>query len=238
MLRANVRKPMTRHPAILFICLLLILSGASFAAEDNAGEKKEKQHIRLDKDKKTIEIDGRICLDEGPLELFACAEGGKEYESLVSIKGDPWQLHLSLLLLGLKPGGGPEYQGDPTKPFGDTLTIEVQWEQDGKTVRKRAEDLIYDAKRKDTMPHVEWVFVGSKFEKNEEGKNYYVANRDRSIVTVFHDPYTVIDNPLEAGADDTVYLVNKKAIPPKETPVVLIIRPTIKETDDTPENAR
>ena len=226
---------MTKLATIGLLCLLPALGRVCPAAEKTQEEKKEEQPIRIDKEKKIIELDGRICLEEGPLELFACAEGGKEYESVVAIKGDPWQLHLSLLLLELKPGGGPEYQGDPTKPFGDTVIIEIRWEQDGKTIRKRAEDMVYNAQRKKPMPHVEWVFVGSKFEKDLDGNNVYVANRDRSIVTVYHDPYTVIDNPLKAGGDDTVYVVNTKAVPPKDTPVVLIIRPAPRPTQEKNE---
>ena len=72
--------------------------------------KSDEKAIRIDKEKKVVIVEGKICLDEGPLELFACAEGGKEYESLVAIRGEPWQLHLCLLLLGLKPGGGPRFQ--------------------------------------------------------------------------------------------------------------------------------
>jgi len=200
--------------------------------------KPDPKAIRLDKEKKIVEVDGKICLDEGQLELFACAEGGKEYETLVAIKGEAWQLHLSLLLLGLKPGGGPQFQGDATAPFGDSVIIEVQWEDNGKTIRKRAEDLMFDTKTNIAMEHVEWVFIGSKFAKDEHGNDYYVANRDKSIVTVFHDPLTVLDIPLASGADDTVYIVNKKTAPPKGTPVILIIKPGTKKAEKPAPEAK
>jgi len=206
-------------------------ASADPAAALDKQNKPDPKAIRLDKEKKTIEVDGKICLDEGQLELFACAEGGKEYESLVAIRGEAWQLHLSLLLLGLKPGGGPEYQGDPAIPFGDPVIIEVQWEENGKTIRKRAEDLMFDTKKNTSMEHIEWVFIGSKFAKDDQGNDYYMANRDKSIVTVFHDPLSVIDNPLASGGDDTVYIVNKKTAPPKGTPVVLIITPGTKKAE-------
>ncbi|NQT18883.1 MAG: hypothetical protein HQ592_04200 [Planctomycetes bacterium] len=222
---------MRRFKITSILIPLLALQAVAFAAEENQGEEKTKPPIRLDKENKTIEIDGRICIKDGPLELFACTEGGKEHEAVVALKGEPWQLHLSLILLGLKPGGGPEYQGDPTKPYGDTVIIEVQWEQDGKTIRKRAEDLIFDVKKEKPMQHIEWVFVGSRFERDQNGKNIYVANRDRSVATVYHDPYTVIDNPLEGGGDDTVYTVNTKVAPPRDTPVVVIMRPGTKPAE-------
>jgi len=216
---------MARLQFILALVIGLAACGVAPAGEEARPKEEGPQPIRLDKEKSVLEIDGRICLAEGPLELFACAEGGKEYESLISLKGEPWRMHLMLLLMGLKPGGGPEYQGDPTRPWGDTAVVEVRWEEDGKVVRKRAEDLILDVKTEKPMPHVEWVFVGSKFEKNEEGKDIYAANRDKSIITVFHDPYTILDNPLETGGDDTVYIVNTKAVPPVDTKVTLVITP-------------
>ena len=80
---------MTKLATINLLCLLLAFGRACPAAEETQEEKKEEQPIRIDKEKKIIELDGRICLEEGPLELFACAEGGKEYESVVAIKGDP-----------------------------------------------------------------------------------------------------------------------------------------------------
>ena len=81
------------------------------------------------------------------------------------------------------------------------------------------------------MEHIEWVFVGSKFEKDDKGNEFYAANRDKSVVTVFHDPYTVIDIPLETGGDDTVYVATKQHVPPKDTPVTLIITPGAKKSE-------
>ena len=217
---------------LLFASVVAAALAAPACAGEDPGtavpdKPKPKNTIRFDKEKKTVEIDGKICLAEGQLELFACAEGGKEYESLVSLQGEPWQMHVSLLLLGLKPGGegGPKFQGDPTVPKGDPLIIEVQWKENDKVVRKRAEDLMFDTKRNEPMAHIEWIFAGSKFVKDENGKDIYAANLDKSIVTVFHDPLSVIDNPLDTGGDDTVYIVNQKAVPPKDTPVTLIISP-------------
>ena len=207
--------------------------GADPAAALNKPKPNPKA-MRLDKEKKTIEIDGKICLDEGALELFACMEGGKEYETVIALQGEAWQLHLSLLLLGLKPGGGPQYQGDPSQPFGDTVIIEVQWEDNGKTIRKRAEDLMWDTKKDKTMDYVEWVFTGSRFLKDENGNDYYAANRDKSVVCVYHDPLTVIDNPLSTGGDQTTYIVNKKLVPPKGTPIVMIIKPGTKRIEAPP----
>jgi len=216
-----------QKPRLVTMIVVAVVAACNLAGAGEEPKPKEEgpQPIRLDRENRILEIDGRICLAEGPLELFACAEGGKEYESVIALEGEPWRMHLMLLVMGLKPGGGPEYQGDPKQPWGDTAVIEVRWEADGNAVRKRAEELILDIKTEKPMPQVEWVFIGSKFEKNPEGKDVYAANRDKSIITVFHDPYTVFDNPLPTGGDDTNYVVNTKVVPPLDTKVTLIITP-------------
>ena len=72
-LRAKARKPMTKLATIGLLCLLPALGRVCPAAEKTQEDKKEEQPIRIDKEKKIIELDGRICLEEGPLELFASA---------------------------------------------------------------------------------------------------------------------------------------------------------------------
>ena len=51
-----------------------------------------------------VDIEGKICLDKGMLELVACTKGTKEHESIVVIEARPMHIHTALLLLGAKPG--------------------------------------------------------------------------------------------------------------------------------------
>jgi len=224
---------------IVSAIIAAVSASAVFAETENKEEPAQPRPVRLNRENKTVEIDGRICLDEGPLELFACAEGGKEYESVIALKGEPWQIHLSLLLLGLKPGeGGPEWQGDATPPVGDPVIVEIEWEdEEGNKIRKRAEDLMWDSHQDAAMPHIEWTFSGSMIAEDENGNQYYAADRDRSIVTVFHDPLTILDNPLETGGDDSVYVVNSKITPPVDTPVTVIMRPG-KRSEETADKSK
>jgi hypothetical protein len=51
-----------------------------------------------------------------------------------------------------------------------------------------------------------------------------MADMEGSIITTFHDPYTIIDNPLPGGGNDELYVVNETLVPPKETEIQLIIK--------------
>ena len=65
-----------------------------------------------------------------------------------------------------------------------------------------------------------WIFVGSRIHDG-----LFDAQVEGNIVTTYHDPATIIDNPLDSGGDDTVYGVNSRLVPRVGTPVTLTLRP-------------
>jgi len=134
---------------------------------------------------------------------------------------DPYYLQIALLLIGLEPGNKPlEFQGDPSIPEGDPVDIWVSWtNKDKKTVRHRAEELIFNKVAKKTMKHTHWVFAGSQV---IDGK--FMAQVEHSIASTYHDPFAILDHVLSTGGDDTVYFVNKTVVPPKGTPVTFVIK--------------
>ena len=101
------------------------------------------------------------------------------------------------------------------------MRIWIEWDSEGKTKRHRAEDLVYNRVSQSAMEHIDWVFSGSRVNVN----GVFVAQAVGTLITTFHDPDAIIDNPLPEGADDTVYIVNNQVAPPKGTPVRMIIAP-------------
>ncbi len=211
--------------------LLGVLSAATCLAADPPREKViEKGGARLYPVSKRVEIDGKFCLQEGPIELFACAKGGKEYESVISLDVNPEMLHFCLLMMRLKPGKpgtGPRFQGDPDRrPTGSPVTVKVKWRVGKVEEVHRAEDLCWNAIDKRTMLRTPWVFVGSKIHKDPDtGKKIYWANVEKSIITVYWDPFAVLDLPLALGANDEAYVVTKQLVPKRGTPCTVILEP-------------
>jgi hypothetical protein len=201
---------------------------------DVAGEPEEKVirkgGVRYFVKAKRIEVDGKFCLKEGPLELIACAKGGKEYESIVSLDVNPEVLHFCMLLMGLKPGDtGPKFQGDPDNvPTGSPVIIEVRWKEDGKDRQVRIEDLCWNAIDRRPMARTPWVFVGSQMVKDQNtGKKVLWVKVEKSIVAVFRDPYALLDLPLALGANDEAYEVRKGAAPAVGTACTMIFTPAV-----------
>lgn len=198
------------------------------------GEFGEKVYLK----EKKIELEGYIAASNMPLELFVCAEGGKDYESVAVVKCRPQNIQLALILFGLREGKSPEYFGDPGRLDGDFILIFIEWEKDGKKVSYRAEDLIIDIRTKKTMPRAGWVFTGSKFvdeidydTQKPTGNKIYLANATKTIIATYHDPAAIIDNPTESGGLGNVYLPNKDIIPERGTKIKVTIRlPTQEES--------
>jgi len=195
------------------------------------------QGIEFDLKGKQIRMDGRISLGAGVVELFACIRGTKDYESVVALDCQPYDLHVGLLALGLKPGRPVSRQDVGGLPVGPTVLVRVEWkDKNGAVVRRRAEELIRNVKTNTPMEPAGWVFVGSQFIRAEEGgKELYAASVTGAVITTYHDPTTVLDNPRPTGGDDTLFVVDEKVVPPVGTPVVVIVEPETKK-DASPKS--
>lgn len=228
-------------------CALLLVLAAGGAEKGDGGSPPpaglpsgvvKLKGIRYDLRARRVIMDGRIALASGMVELLACVRGTKDYESVVALDCQPYDLHLGLLALGLKPGrpvpgavapfqidGGQG--GGRQGPAGPPVVVWVQWKDArGRTVLRRAEDLILNVKTKKPMERAGWVFVGSRFVPGEKpGEELYAAALTGAVITTYNDPTAVLDNPRPTGQDDTCFAVNESVVPPVGTPVQVIVEP-------------
>ena len=180
--------------------------------------------LTIDSELREITIPGKVNMHKGMIELLACGPGGKTHESVLVLDVAPYHLQVALLLLGLQYVGGLAYQGDPHTPKGDSVEVWVKWKDGDKYTSVRGEDLVWDIPRNQHMEHTPWIFVGSMM---SDGK--FMADVEKSLITTYHDPLTILDNPLIAGGDDTLYRVNEDLVPAKGTPVEVTIKAVSKE---------
>ena len=224
--------------AVCGVVLLVVMRAVGAQGEDArpAGEGSPRlvtlKGIQFDLEGRRIVMDGHIALTAGVVELFACVRGTKDYESIVALDCQPYDLHLGLLALGLKPGRSVSRQEAGESPEGPTVLVWVEWKDaDGRQVRRRAEDLVLNVTTKKPMESAGWAFVGSRFVKaTSEGKEVYAAALTGAVITTYHDPTTVLDNPRPTGDDDTLFVVNESAVPAAGTPVRVVVEPE-KKTD-------
>ena len=76
------------------------------------------------------------------------------------------------------------------------------------------------------------------FRRDPETRKYvYLADRERKLIAVYNDPAAIFNSPLDTRGDDVFYVVNKKVIPKKNTPVRLVMEPAPEDALD-PKNLK
>ncbi|MDY6837599.1 MAG: YdjY domain-containing protein [Thermodesulfobacteriota bacterium] len=173
--------------------------------------------VRILKKKERVEFPAAINMDEGLLEYLIVGASGKLHESLLRTEVKPYSVHIALLLLGLEGTTNPlGYQGEPREPEGDPVDIRVKWHDKGTLKEGPIEDWVLQGER--PMGKTHWVFTGSFV-----SEGVFMAEVEKSIVAIFHDPVALIDNPMPEGRSDEVWFVRKGAVPPPGTEVTVII---------------
>ncbi len=164
---------------------------------------------------KFIEATGKVSLTDGILEFIAVESSGRDYESLFTLECRPAALKFALLLIGCEPG---ESNGSP-------VSIEVEWA--GK--RAPVEQLVIDRRTKTSPAALPWIFTGSYFTKSVPGgKEVFMADEEQSFIALWWQPSTLINLKKDFGnpyrGEEQGFEVNTRIVPPRGTPVKLIIR--------------
>lgn len=188
--------------------------------------------IRLDQAAHTATFRGKLNLAEGALEYLLVTTEGATHESLLSTTVQPSDLHFSMLLLGAKGAGiatpGPddspptqinkEYLKHAVKLKGDTIHIAVKWKSGAAEKTTPVEDWITNIETKKPAPRGPWIYTGSMFRGE-----HFLAQQEGAFASLVTYPAALINNPRKGSDDDLVWEVNKKAVPPLDTPVEITI---------------
>ncbi len=211
---------------------------AEQAAPAEDSELVKLPHLTVDTSARRIVMDTAVSLREGFLEHLVCKVGTKEYESILHTEAEAAHLHAALLMLDLTPGKPAEWVevGDEARvlpPRGGEVTIKVRW-KDSSGEQREAPAGYWLKPDRDVGPPGRWVFVGS--EVFPDGR--YWADVDGDVITVANFDSAVLDVPFESTDDDEMllYEAHTERIPPKGTPVEVIIEPV--EGAESADHAR
>jgi hypothetical protein len=194
--------------------------------------KTKLAYLHVDVASKTIDLDGDICLTEGPLELLATVAAAKEHEAVVRVKSRPRDIHLALLMIGLKPGspGRWTYEDKKPKPFdatGDKVAITLVYELEGKTIHKPVNLLFKDPRTQKTAESNVFLFAGSKIQRPPEGEAFYAADGTGDVATLvsFEEELLAWPKAASNANEDLQWVANTAEIPKLGTAVKLRLQP-------------
>ncbi len=209
------------------IFYLFIFSQKSFSQNDSIKQVEKVSETKyrigkvfIDTEKKEIELSGYVNMDSGLVELIACAPFGKVHESIFVWDVVPSHLQISLILLGLNYGGGVNVQGDSLLPKGDKVDVFISWKKDGKFFDYRAEECAINVVENKPLEKISWIFSGSRVVNG-----IFMADVEKSLLTTYRDPNTILDNPHSSGTNDAIFIANSQILPAKKTPIKIKLKP-------------
>jgi len=119
----------------------------SDAKAEEAAKNNALPHISIDRKKMTVTVDGFIAPRMETLELFACGNGVREHEAIVSVKARPRDINIAMILLGTAPGHGALWTKDGKflPPYGPVFRVFVEHVDGGRPKRVEAHEMLKDA---------------------------------------------------------------------------------------------
>lgn len=197
----------------------------------------DKYPVWIDREKRSVVLIGVVCQRQSPLELFACLRNSKEHEAVLSVPTKAAFVHAALLAVGAEPGSPVQFRPQYVPASGSEIEITCVW-KDAKGQRQtaRAQDWIRNVKTGKALEYP-WVFAGSRFQKNTvTGETYYQADADGDLICVSNFAGALLDLPIQSTASDSELLFEAftEHIPPRGTPVTLILAPKPKSEKAAP----
>lgn len=180
----------------------------------------------FDPTQKRLIMRARVALREGALEHLLCFKNTKEHEAVLATRAAPKLIHAGLLLTGVEPGHPVRFRPEFQPPEGPPIAIDVEWEENGKTKRVPARDLVKD-EHTGRVLEKDWVFVGSETVVDPETKKTYYTADDGDLITVANFPSAILDVPFASTSNDTErnFVANTPKIPPRGTMVTMYLKP-------------
>jgi len=231
---------MRRILMLTSVCLLFLV-GSARAADDlppatvPATQPARLPNLEVDLENKCVRMECEAVNAPAPLEFLVCAAGSSEHEAVLRSRAKASHLHLALLMLGLEAGQPFRIvqPGDrPEAPTGPSVRITCRFTKNGKEVLIPAHRLMRHLKTKKPLPPLTFVFAGSRLMR--DGR--YAADVTGHLISVVNFEYSVIDLPdLRSSANESLeWEIDPDVVPPRNTPVWLIIEPADNKPDLPP----
>ena len=181
-------------------------------------------HVTIDWSVPQVEIDARVVLREGPLELLVCAEQTKEHESILVTAARPRRVYEALGLIGLEPGHPLRYDSTTaqyTPATGQRLALEIHYRDGEEDKTVAAHEWMAASGTQQSISAPVWVFCGSQ---TLDGK--FAADVEGTVACVvdFNSALIGLAERHSAKNSELWLVANTPLIPERGTPCRLVVR--------------
>jgi acylphosphatase len=215
--------------AAIALAAALAVPAATVAAEPAPEPKAAAPaSVTVDEKARTVTIPAVVAKQgkyeevlKGAIEYLVVAQGGRDYETVFTTPATVQQIYDALLKIGLRPGTPP---GADMPAKGPPVNVFAEYEQDGKKVRRPADEFLAYLKDGKPVEPKPWFFTGSSLTFDPEtNKNVIQASLTKSVVGLHpHDASPLLLNAREESKQANLYRARTKDVPPAGTEVRLV----------------
>ncbi len=189
--------------------------------------------LRVDVAARRIEIDVKMAEPNRVLEYLLVVEGtGPAYESMLTTRCEPEELHLALLMIGLTaPEDRPGFlRGDPGEVHGEKADLWLEWTAGTGVVRRRVESLLKPPDCDCPFPARGWTFLPFRRGHNKADAapgaiGAFHAGIAGNLISILHDPYSILTHPDSQETKPDFMPVVRPGMPKPGTALKLILEP-------------
>lgn len=233
----------------LILTLICVHTFLALGAEEDAEVKPDPFKafgVDLDVGNRQVRLNAEICCTQGVLEYIVCLPDAFEHESILRTSCKPSVLHMCLLAIGLEPRSldvleelREKVETGQVKEKNSSVSIEVEYEKEGKKIRRPISDLfVYRNNKEKKVPANNWQFTGSFF-GHQNGKPVYAADVNGGVIGLRQDQSSVLQYVEEVGNpyddEEKGLEINAAIVPEKGSKVQLIFtahQPNPAKTED------
>jgi hypothetical protein len=199
--------------------------------EKISGTRFKLGAMEFDQATREIFVPAKVNMREGLLEYILVHESGKTHESLFSTAVKPTEFNVVMLLLNWKQSNAffdftePERGGVPApnavNPPESQLEIHLAWKDAaGAAKSARIEDWLHQVEKKSKITQEPFIYTGSRIMPDGQ----FLAEQTGSIVALYVDPASIVNNPREGNELDDVWIPDP-AVPDKGAEVTIVFKP-------------
>ena len=229
-----------RRSGLLGLICVLCAAGCQVPSEPTpAGQRQVLPGVWLNRKARYVDVEGRIVLRQGMLELVACQRLGREHESIVALDARASHVHQGLLMLGLDEGEPGKWvaqddgQYQAVDPTGDAVMVSLIVEEDGQPVEHPISRFVKNRQTGEPLPTRPFIFAGSRMAEFDPPRTVYAADVEGNIVSLvtFGDDVLAWEKAASTSNEMVQWEAKPETLPSIKTPVRLRLRPA----DDKPQ---
>jgi hypothetical protein len=185
--------------------------------------------VRIDWRGQQVEVDAKVVLRQGLLELVACSPQTREHESILVSEARPKHICQAMGLVGLEPGSPTRFDEESKRwlaASGEAIELRVRYRKGDDERTAPLEDWVIEVNRDRQPERLPWIFAGSR--TSDSGR--FAADADGTVICVvdFDSALIALGAAHSADNDQLWLAAATMAIPPVGTPCVLLIRSAVR----------